>query len=429
MHQRRGPDATQSISVNGRTIIHNLLSLNGIHAPQPIFIASKGYILFYNGELYNQEVVRYYNGNDTAFLSDLLENNSRIDIALEQLDGEFTVCIYSVSDDTITIATDLFRTKPIWIGYSPQDDAWSVSSYSSGAEALTDPILCEVPENRLISINLSSSSILTNKPLVCIKEDQAETTLKQWIELFDNAILKRSPRNGRLLVPVSSGFDSGLIAYRCRFLGLEPVFLSLASCEDTEVMLRRQEQLGITFISLTQSDYLSSLDLIKSDVEDYSYSKHQPLLDINSLHEDPGAIGLYNVLKMGKSMGCKVSFSGQGADEIYSDYGFQGRPLANVSSFAGKFPDNINEILPWKNLFSGTQRAYLMKDEYIAGSLGMESRYPFLDRDLFISFLALPSHIKNATYKGPIGRWVADLNIPVASEKLGFSANRGLKKK
>lgn len=427
MHQKRGPNETRSISINGRQIVHNLLSLNGRHTPQPIFIASKGYILFFNGELYNQEIVDYYEGNDTLFLADLLESYTSIGNALQQLNGEFSACIYSISEDTITIATDLFRTKPIWIGYSPKDDAWSISSYSSGTEALAEPVICEVPGNRLISISFSSSSVLVNEPLICLPEVQRETTFCQWIELFDNAILKRKPRTGKLLIPVSSGFDSGLIAYRCHFLGLDPLFLSLPSCEDKEVMLRRQEQLGITFLSLTQSDYLSSLELIREEVENYSYSKHQPLLDIQSLHEDPGAVGLYNILKSGKSLGCKVSFSGQGADEIYSDYGFQGKSLANVSSFAGRFPNNIKEIFPWKNLFSGTQRAYLMKDEYIAGSLGMESRYPFLDRDLFMCFLALPSEIKNATYKGPVGRWIADLKIPVASGKLGFSANRGLK--
>ena len=426
IHELRGPDGTECISINGRRIIHNLLSLNGSYAPQPVYATRKDAIVFFNGELYNKEIFTSYEGNDTRFLVELIDNSETFGDAIRMLDGEFVICIYSVSDDTISIGTDLFRTKPVALGYSAEEDAWSVSSYSSGADALINPCICEVPGNRLITIDLSSNNIIQNNSLHDFKAIPAETTFHQWTDAFDAAILKRKPQKGKLIIPVSSGFDSGLIAYRSLQLGLDPTFISIPGCEDHEVMLRRQEQLGITFISLSQAEYKSSLEWIYSHVEDYSYVKHQPLLDVRSLHQDPGAVGLYNVLKKGRELGCRVAYSGQGADEIYSDYGFQGKPLANVCSFAGMFPEDIRTILPWKNLFGGTQRSYLMKDEHVAGSLGMESRYPFLDRTLFMCFLALPSSLKNSTYKGPIGRWVSKLNIPVAHGKLGFSANRGL---
>jgi asparagine synthase (glutamine-hydrolysing) len=427
VHKLRGPDATETISINRRKIVHNLLSLNGSFTTQPIYAKEQDYIIFFNGELYNEEVFFEYNGNDSLFLLSLIEDRESIREAIQFLDGEFTICIYSISKDTLIIATDLFRTKPVSIGYSAEEDLWAISTYASGSSTLVNPFVCDLPENRLVEIDLSANRIVSNEVVYDYKTISDETTFAQWTEAFDSAILKRKPQRGRLLIPVSSGFDSGLIAYRTHQLGMKPVYIGIPSCEDKDVMQKRQEDLGVSFLSLSQSDYISSLEWISTHVEDSSYTKHQPLLDINSVHQDPGTVGLFNVLRQGKQMGCKVSYSGQGADEIYSDYGFQGKPLANVSSFAGKFPDDIHSILPWKNLFRGTQRAYLMKDEHVAGSLGMESRYPFLDRNLFMCFLALPSSMKNSTYKGPIGKWVSELGIPVASNKLGFSANRGLR--
>ena len=425
-HVRRGPDATELLSVNGRIFTHNLLALNGSYVTQPVYIESKGYIVFFNGEIYNPDIIYHFGGNDTKFLVDLLENTDSIEDAVRILDGEFVICVYSIADDILNIATDLFRTKPVWVGYSPIDNEWSASTYASGADSLCKPYKCEIPGNRLLRICLSSNSVLENKPIHDFYKIESETTFKDWCSLFDAALVKRAPRTGRLLIPVSSGFDSGLIAYRCKDLGMDPALLSIISCEDQEIMQLRQEQLGISFIEITHTSYNESLQKVLQTVENYSYTKHQPLLDIASLHQDPGTVGLYTVLQHGKEIGCKVSYSGQGADEIYSDYGFQGLPVANVSSLAGRYPSDMSTVLPWKNLFSGTQRAYLMKDEHVAGSLGMESRYPFLDRELFMCFLALPAEIKNSYYKGPIGRWTAELGIPVASGKLGFSANRGL---
>ena len=55
-------------------------------------------------------------------------------------------------------------------------------------------------------------------------------------------------------------------------------------------------------------------------------------------------------------------------DEIFSDYGFNGIKHFRHSTIGGKFSENLKEIFPWKNFFDNTQRAYLMKEEYVSGS-------------------------------------------------------------
>jgi hypothetical protein len=47
----------------------------------------------------------------------------------------------------------------------------------------------------------------------------------------------------------------------------------------------------------------------------------------------------------------------------------------------------------------GTQRDYLMKEELVAGTHGVEGRYPFLDTQVVQEYLWLKDEVKNTKYK------------------------------
>ena len=51
--------------------------------------------------------------------------------------------------------------------------------------------------------------------------------------------------------------------------------------------------------------------------------------------------------------------------------------------------EELSSFFPWRSAFLGTQRDYLMKEEVVAGSHGLEARYPFLDRQVVQEFLWL----------------------------------------
>jgi hypothetical protein len=92
------------------------------------------------------------------------------------------------------------------------------------------------------------------------------------------------------------------------------------------------------------------------------------------------------------------------------------------SCFKGKFPDKLDSIFPWNNFFSGSMREYLTKDEFIIGSLGIEARYPFLDKNLVQEFLWLAPELKNKFYKAPLHEYLKQNNFPFReNEKKGFS--------
>ena len=66
-------------------------------------------------------------------------------------------------------------------------------------------------------------------------------------------------------------------------------------------------------------------------------------------------------------------------------------------------------------------RSYSAKEEYVAGSYGIESRYPFLDKEVIQEFLWLKNDIKNLHYKSVLYYYLKKHNYPFTeNEKVGF---------
>ena len=91
------------------------------------------------------------------------------------------------------------------------------------------------------------------------------------------------------------------------------------------------------------------------------------------------------------------------------------------------FPDDLKGFFPWNSFYDGTQIQYLNKEEYVAGSYGIETRYPFLDTQLVQEFLWLSSKLKNRQYKAPLTEYLERNNYPFQKgNKTGFQADRNL---
>jgi asparagine synthetase B (glutamine-hydrolysing) len=79
-------------------------------------------------------------------------------------------------------------------------------------------------------------------------------------------------------------------------------------------------------------------------------------------------------------------------------------------------------VFPWPNFFASSQEAFLVKEEYIAGAFGLETRYPFLDKDVVQEFLWLDSDLKNKHYKSVLHNYLSNNNFPFEKDvKRGFS--------
>ena len=99
----------------------------------------------------------------------------------------------------------------------------------------------------------------------------------------------------------------------------------------------------------------------------------------------------------------------------------------NQSTFGGIFPEDLKSVYPWKNFFDGTMEMYIAKEEYVAGSFGIETRYPYLDQDVVQEFLNLTPELKNKSYKSVVYEYLKQNNFPLDKDKkIGFQANRNL---
>ena len=412
--QKRGPDATSYMNNDGFFYLHNLLSITGDFTQQPL--RSSKITLVYNGEIYNYRNFGEY-PTDGLCIIDLFERLGTQ--SFKELDGEFAIVLHDQENKKIYLCTDTFGTKPMF--YSLEGSEVAVSSYSSALLRLGFQNIKKCKPNQITVIDEQSMTVCEEIPLYTFSLLQHKMSYDDWESAFIRSVKKRvHDLRHNLVVPMSSGHDSGLICCILNEMKFDYLTVSVRGRENQEVLNSR---FNIKVGSKFMYDHISQseIDQIRSkffeSVERFSYGP-TPEVTIQDGFSDQGAIGLYFVLKEAKEKkSCKIILSGHGSDEMMStikEYGFRTQnPIP--------FPDNLEPIFPWGNFYQGSQSSYLMKEECVAGSLGMETRYPFLDRDLIQEFLWLDASLKNSKYKAPIENSFRKREYPFFVGKMGFN--------
>ena len=120
-------------------------------------------------------------------------------------------------------------------------------------------------------------------------------------------------------------------------------------------------------------------------------------------------------------MGLKLTCQAWGADEIFSDYGFNGQKGYEHSNFGGLFPEDLSTIFPWNSFYGSSMETFLATAEYVSGSYGLETRYPYLDKEVVQEFLSLHQDLKNSAYKSVLDHYLKLNNFPFQKGfKTGF---------
>jgi asparagine synthetase B (glutamine-hydrolysing) len=219
---------------------------------------------------------------------------------------------------------------------------------------------------------------------------------------------------------LSSGYDSGAIACALNNAGAEYSAYTIRAREDMGIVEARSQLVkNHEIMRFTQADFNRHKQYLASNC-DKTVISYQPM-------NDKASYGLSHICEAAAAKDERVYLSGQGADEIISDYGHAGRKIFQASQFGGRFPEDILSIFPYNNFYGGSQEGYILKEEIVAGSHGIETRYPFLDRALVLEFLNLKASLKNKYYKSPIHYYLDAMGFPFkVGDKRGFSANQGL---
>jgi asparagine synthetase B (glutamine-hydrolysing) len=238
---------------------------------------------------------------------------------------------------------------------------------------------------------------------------QRKESYNDWIAAFEAAVRKRA-KDG-CFIGLSSGYDSGGIACALLRTGVPFKAYSFAGSEQADVLLARG--------ALVEQEYFAPDDELMPwlaahvDNEPYTIVCDGHTVDMRLL-DDGAALGAATMAARAREEGRRVCLSGQGADEVMTDYS----PWPEQSELKGVFP---RDLRLWRNFNYGCQESYLMKEEYVSGAFGIESRYPFLDASVVQEFLWLSAEAKNRHYKAPLREYLLRHRFPFEEgAKRGF---------
>lgn len=418
--QKRGPDITNVKKINGIEFLHNLLHITGEVTPQPL--VKEDIACVFNGEIYNYRSFGDYD-SDGECIIDLYQ--TRGETFVKELDGEFAICLIDFKNQKLIISVDTFSCKPLW--YEINENKFCIASYNSQLTGLGFTDGKKLKSNTTLVFNLLTLMQTSSYENRTFDIRQYKTTFDDWLSAFGRSISKRTANTEQgMFVGLSSGYDSGAIT--CE-LEKQKVSFKAYSIVNTENPLIMEARLKLVTnseafnLSTTEFDHWQKE--LDNNCESFEYGSGKRRYNIK---EDQASKGLAAICHRANQEKRKIYFSGQGADEIISDYGFGGQKIYKHSGFGGLFPENLNGFFPWHSFYDGTQIQYLNKEEYVAGHFGIETRYPFLDNDLVQEFLWLSHKLKNSKYKSCLHEYLTKNNFPFEpSEKRGF--NVGQKKK
>ena len=417
----RGPDNTNQAKIKGYNFIHNLLSITGEFTNQPF--VDNGVVCLYNGEIYNHLELGDYKSDGECLIP--LYRKYGYDF-IKKLDGEFAITLVDFEKNVVIMSTDIFKTKPMF--YTITDGIGS-SSYSDPLIKLGHKNVNKMEPNTTLIIDLETKEVLEKRKVHEFDLTQHKDNCDDWIVAFEKSIEKRTKNiREQIFIGLSGGYDSGAIC--CELLNQKIPFKSytVIGTENNNILNQRFSLLkGNEQQSLNKNnnEVVLAQNYITKNTEPFKYVTYSNSSDYNeywlSLVNDNGAKHLSHVCNYAKKDGKKILLSGQGADEIFSDYGFGGVKKYNHSNFGGLFPEDLSTIYPWPSFYNSSMESYLAKEEYVAGSYGIESRYPFLDKEVIQEFLWLKNDIKNSHYKSVLYYYLKKHNYPFTeNEKVGF---------
>lgn len=412
----RGPDHTGVHEHAGVTFVHNLLSICGTFTPQPF--VDQNIVAMHNGEIYNYG---NYQSDGYALIPTYQTHG---ELFTQHLDGEFAVVVFDFDQQQAIISTDIFRTKPLYMAVNNRE--FAICTYRAPLEQLGFTDIKSVPANSIWKLDLATYQLAQIARIYDFDLNQHKTDFGDWNRAFELSIKKRTQNlREKIFIGLSSGYDSGAIACELDRQDVPYHAFTVTGREPMHILEQRR-RLNHTYIDPTRELYQIAHQFIESSTEPYNYTINSSSSNYNEYHvrlqDDAGSNGLSMVCGYARAMDMKIYLSGQGADELFSDYGFRGQKFYNHSNFGGLYPNDLTTIFPWNSFYGSSMESYLAKEEYVSGAYGIEGRYPFLDRAVVQEFLWLTADLKNSAYKSVLDNYLKTHNYPyVPNQKLGFA--------
>lgn len=371
----RGRDAQNIIEINQGSLGHTLHAIVG-NLEQPL--TGKG-TLVANCEIYNWQELGE-GENDAQVLLNLLDESdlseSSVKQILDKLDGVYAF-IY-VREDIIIFARDLIGVKPLW--YSPQEGI----ALASEKKALTHvgyDVITDLNPRMIGHYHLEKNILgfwkrdFYQKGETDLSEEEISEKIK---DLFMNAVKKRLPsKHIKVGVLFSGGIDSTLIAKTLQDMHID--FTCYTSHVNNPQGDKAHDLVASQRVAQKYGFPLTIIDVTEDQIPTLAKTVTQ---EIEEAHAVKVGVGMpfYGCAQAAAQDGCKVIFSGLGAEELFAGYK-RHKDSKDIND------ECINGLL-WM------YERDLYRDDVLTMRQGVELRLPMLDRKLIEFALSIPSELK-----------------------------------
>lgn len=394
---KRGPDHTNICTVNAFNIIHNLLDVSGTKTIQPI--NEDDITILFNGEIYDQRLEC-----DTLSIIPLYKEYGKNFV--EHINGEYAIVILDNSKNVIYMYSDIFATKPLF--YSIQNNHIGIATYASELNLLGFDKPIRVNASSYIQLNLNDYSIKEYSHNQ-FNLDEYKTSYDDCIDALENAIALRC--NKKCAVGLSSGHDSGaILQWSLLNNRKQNNFYYITNNRENQIIMNdRLQKCKDHDFKYSVIDYYKNKSV--NDLIEFKFVSRY-MEDFKNHKQHNSVFMLSKLMSTVKRGGHNVFISGQGGDEITSNY------VKDTSFFY-----NLKQQFPWNNFYGGKNRYFIDELEYVGGCHGIEVRYPYLDKFFVQEFLNLSHKLKTAKYKSVISEYLHINKLNTNDVKTGMSCS------
>jgi len=349
---------------DGIVLAHNLLAIVG-EVFQPI--AYKESVLVSNCEIYNyKELSKKYkivSKNDSDFLIKAIDKKGLK--IFEEVNGPFAIAY--LKENKLYLKRDLLGIKPLW--YSLDDKSFAFASEKKVLEKIGCEKINFLDPRQEITYEILKNKI-TIKKIPFYKIDKKKIDVKEMHLTIEKAIIARAFKEQKIGVLYSSGIDSLIISKILKdnnipFKGYFAYAKDVKEAKDLSNVLR------------TEKEYLFNIEKIK--VGKREIEKTIPKLVNLVESSNPIKIGvslpIYFASLKARKDGCKIIFSGLGADEIFSGY--------------HRLKESNNLLKDSINLLYQMHENDLYREDVVCTNNNIEARFPYLDKEVIEASLRL----------------------------------------
>lgn len=325
-----------------------------------------------NLEIYNwRELNKKYGfcaRNDSELLLDLIEKKGTDNLPeiLEEIRGVYAFAYWK--GNFVYLARDIIGVKPLWYSMSPS------FAFASEKKALSfSRSVVELNPREILCYDIKKGSVKKIRRKFFEIVPEASGNIQRTLgKLIIDAVKIRVPERKFGLL-FSGGVDSAILAHLLKESGIEFTCYTAAldkSAKDFIYAKKAAKKMDLR---------LRSRVVGMGQLEKY-LEKVVPLIEDSNVVKVGVALPIYAACEMARKDGCRVIFSGLGADELFGGY-HRHKKSKEVNK------DGLSDILKMYE-----QNTY--RDDVITMSNNLELRVPFLDRELVDFALKIPARYK-----------------------------------